>query len=146
MSRRTSRPVVTTVDLPSGKTLEVVHPGDGDPYTRVRQAELAPDRDLTVCEQCSSQMCEPTDWESAGGTNWRVAVWCPNCHDTSEGVFSQECVDRLDERLDDATTLMVRDLRRLEQANMAEDVETFIGALNAGAILPEDFACEGGAR
>jgi hypothetical protein len=54
-------------------------------------------------------------------------------------VFSQECVDRFDERLDAGMTAVVQDLKKLEQANMADDVERFIGALRAGAILPEDF-------
>jgi hypothetical protein len=48
-------------------------------------------------------------------------------------------VDQLDERLDEGTTVLVTELKRLEQANMTEDVERFAAALRAGAILPEDF-------
>jgi hypothetical protein len=143
MSRRSPH-VVKTVDLPSGKTLEVIHPENGEPYTRVKPAAPAADRDLVVCEACRSELVEPTNWEAAGPQSWRVAMRCPNCEHCSEGVFSQECVDRFDERLDDACAVMVADLRRLEQANMLEDAERFIAALSAGAILPEDF--DGGAR
>ncbi len=39
--------VVRTVDLPSGKTLEVVYPEAGEPFTRVRPATTQ-DRDLCV--------------------------------------------------------------------------------------------------
>jgi hypothetical protein len=130
--------VVSTVDLPSGKVLEVVKPERGQPYTRLRP--VAPeDRDLCVCEMCSSELVEPVEWSAAGPERWRVALRCPNCEYWTEGIFSQECVDAYDERLDDGTAVLVDDLKRLEQGNMAEDVERFLGALDAGAILPEDF-------
>jgi hypothetical protein len=41
--------------------------------------------------------------------------------------------------LDEGTTVLLAELKRLRHTNMAEDVERFIDALNAGAILPEDF-------
>ena len=137
MSRRPPQ-VVSTVDLPSGKVLEVIQPEQGRPYTRVRSVE-SDDRDLCVCEVCASELVEPVEWSSAGPEQWRVALWCPNCDYWTEGVFSQECVDRFDERLDEGTSAIVADLKRLEQANFAADVEQFVGALMAGAILPEDF-------
>lgn len=136
------RHVVRTVDLPSGKILEVVYPEAGEPFTRVRPPAME-DRDLCICEACSSELVEPTTWESAGPERWRVALRCPNCDHTSEGVFSQACVDRFDERLDDSTAAMVADLKRLEHAVMADDVERFVGALQADAILPEDFQAPG---
>lgn len=147
MSRRTpSNQTVTTVDLPSGRTLEVVYPPSGEPYTRVKFADAASDRDLAICERCSCALVEPTDWRGIGSGRWRVALRCPDCQHRSEGVFSQECVDRFDESLDDANAQIVRDLRRLEHANMTDAVERFIAALAADAILPEDFAWEGGVR
>jgi len=137
MSRRPPH-VVSTIDLPSGKILEVVQPEAGAPYTRVKAAP-ADDRDLCICEHCSSDLVEPVEWTAAGPERWRVALSCPNCGYWTEGVFSQECVDRFDERLDEGTEILVRELKRLQQVNMADDVERFIGALQAGAILPEDF-------
>jgi hypothetical protein len=134
--------VVRTVDLPSGKVLEVVYPDAGDPFTRVRPMP-AEDRDLSLCTACASELVEPTAWESAGPERWRVALRCPNCEHRSEGVFSQECVDRFDESLDDGTAAMVGDLKKLEHANMTDDADRFIGALHAGAILPEDFKMPG---
>ena len=138
MSRRPPH-VVSTVDLPSGKILEVVQPEQGAPYTRVKPAPAEEDRDLCVCEVCASELVEPVDWAAAGPGRWRVALSCPNCEYWTEGVFSQECVDRFDERLDEGTTVLVDELKRLRKANMADDVEVFISALQAGAILPEDF-------
>ena len=137
--RRHPPDVVTTVDLPSGKTLEVVRPEAGAPYTRVKPAVPGEERDLCICLECGSDLVEPLDWAAAGDRRWRVELHCPNCEHICEGVFSQECVDRFDERLDDGTASLVSDLKRFEHANMIEDVERLIGAINAGAILPEDF-------
>jgi hypothetical protein len=137
MSRRPPQ-VVSTIDLPSGKVLEVVQPETGRPYTRLRPV-ASDDRDLCVCEICASDLVEPVEWSAVGPERWRVGLRCPNCEYWTEGVFSQECVDRFDERLDDGTAVLVEDLKRLEQANMREDVDRFIGALNSGAILPQDF-------
>ena len=137
MSHRPPR-VVSTIDLPSGKVLEVVQPDAGAPYTRVKSAP-AEDRDLCICEHCASELVEPVEWSAAGPERWRVALSCPDCGYWTEGVFSQECVDRFDERLDEGTTVLVSELKRLQHANMSEDVERFIGALNLGMILPEDF-------
>ena len=137
MNRRPPH-VVTTIDLPSGKVLEVVQPEAGQPFTRVKAAP-AEDRDLCICERCSSDLVEPVEWAAAGPDRWRVALSCPNCGHWSEGVFSQECVDKFDERLDEGTAALVTELKRLQFANMTDDVERFIGALRAGAILPEDF-------
>ena len=138
MSRRPPQ-VLRTVDLPSGKILEVVQPEQGAPYTRVKPGPADEDRDLCVCEHCASDLVEPVDWAAAGPERWRVALSCPNCGYWTEGVFSQECVDSFDERLDEGTEVMITDLKRLAQANMAEDVELFVNALRLGAILPEDF-------
>ena len=137
MDRRPPR-IVSTVDLPSGKVLEVVQPVAGTPYTRIKESAPA-DRDLCICEQCGSDLVEPVEWASAGPGQWRVALQCPNCEYWTEGVFSQECVDRFDDRLDEGTEVLLRDLKRLQHANMTEDVERFISALKLGAILPDDF-------
>ena len=138
MSRRPPQ-VVSTIDLPSGKVLEVVKADGAAPYTRVKAAPADQDRDLCICEACSSELVEPVDWEAAGPERWRVALSCPNCDYRTEGVFSQECVDRFDERLDEGTAVLVAELKRLRHENMADETERFIVALNAGAILPEDF-------
>lgn len=138
MSRRTPA-AVTTVDLPSGRTLEIVHPRAGAAYTRVKPPAPSPDRDLAVCAMCDSDLVEPTRWERAGDGHWALDLRCPNCEHSSAGVYSDECVDSLDERLDAGAMLIVRDLGRFEHANMTDDVERFIRALHADAILPEDF-------
>jgi hypothetical protein len=114
------------------------------PYTETRvetaQPAVAPqERDLSICAECASRLVEPFEWSAAGAERWRVVLRCPNCEHRSEGVFTQACVDRFDEELDRGTGSLCQDLKRLEHANMIDDVERFIGALHADAILPEDF-------
>jgi hypothetical protein len=48
-------------------------------------------------------------------------------------------VDRFDEHLDRGTEALVRDLRRLTRANMEDEIDAFVRALEADAIQPMDF-------
>jgi hypothetical protein len=129
---------VRRVVLPSGKTIEVV-------YIEERHlASFAPlggeqATDLHVCSGCDSELVYPTEWEEAGPTHWDVSLRCPNCEWAGTGTFEQDVVERFDEELDRGTEALVRDLKRLMQANMEEDIERFVSALAAGHIVPEDF-------
>jgi hypothetical protein len=127
---------VRTVELPSGQTLEAVYPEHGSPYTRLRRAA---DRDLSICWECRSRLVEPTSWKSAGPTSWRLDLWCPDCLHARQEVVTAEAADRFDEHLDGVMTRMFAALGRFEQERMREACERFIGALTAGAIVPEDF-------
>jgi hypothetical protein len=64
---------------------------------------------------------------------------CPNCEWNVTSVFGEDAIQRFDETLDRGTEALVSDLRQLTRANMEEDVERFIHALDAGHLLPEDF-------
>ena len=52
---------------------------------------------------------------------------------------SRTIVDRFDEVLDRGTDELVDDLTRLIRANMEDEIERFVDALDADLILPEDF-------
>ena len=52
---------------------------------------------------------------------------------------TRSTVDKFDEQLDLGTEALVKDLRRLVQANMEAEADRFAAALDANAILPEDF-------
>ena len=56
-----------------------------------------------------------------------------------EGVFTQDTVETFDEELDRGADALARDYRRLMRANMVEEIDRFAAALEADAILPEDF-------
>jgi hypothetical protein len=136
MSRQPDNtPYVRRVVLPSGKTIEVVYfgtPADAGPTPE-------PVIDLHVCATCDSELVYPVDWDEASDTHWEVTLRCPNCEWSGTGVFEQDVVERFDEELDRGTEALVRDLKRLMQANMEEEIERFVSALEAGHIVPEDF-------
>ncbi len=134
------------VTLPSGKTIEVVYfnepaaatANDAAP-TESNWPAAEPDQELHTCLECHSQLVYPVEWEEAGAENWSVLLHCPNCDVFREGVFTQDTVELFDEELDRGADALARDYKRLMRANMADEIDRFVGALNAGAILPEDF-------
>jgi hypothetical protein len=142
---------VKRVVLPSGKTIEVVYFKETDlPQPAVEpplddipavpeSPPAAPHQDLHVCVECSSELVYPVQWEESGPVNWNVLLHCPNCDVYREGIFTQETVETFDEELDRGADALARDYKRLMRANMAEEIERFVGALTSDAILPEDF-------
>jgi hypothetical protein len=134
MSRRTDNgQYVRRVVLPSGRAIDVVYfePPPRDP--------VGPVRELHECPSCDRDLVYPVEWEAISSTHWEVLLRCPNCEWSQVGMFDQPTVDRFDEQLDAGTETLVCDLRRMQQANMAEQLEQFVQALRADAILPEDF-------
>ena len=132
---------VRRVTLPSGRQIEVVYfePLATEAAAQSATPAGAPAVDLSVCPECDRDLVYPVDWEEASATHWEVELRCPNCEWNEVGTYDQATVDRFDETLDNGTELLVRDLRRLVQANMEEEAERFAAALDADAILPEDF-------
>jgi hypothetical protein len=142
---------VKRVVLPSGKTIEVVYFKEANvahpvPDPVADEASAAPQlppadphQDLHVCVKCASELVYPLQWEESGEENWSVLLHCPNCDVFREGIFSQQTVEDFDEELDRGADALARDYKRLMHGNMAEEIERFVGALSADAILPEDF-------
>ena len=131
---------VKRVVLPSGRTIEVVYFKEADE----KRAEgghppAEPDQELHVCIECASELVYPVRWEEAGPENWTVLLHCPNCAVYREGVFAQATVEAFDEALDRGADALERDYTRLVDANMRDEIERFVGALAADAILPDDF-------
>ena len=106
-------------------------------------APVAPKRrntdELHVCPDCSGGMVYPTDWAPTTDGRWSVDLRCPSCEWSGSGVFTQELVDRFDEALDVATEKILADLQTLSRANMEEEIERFIYALDTGLVQPDDF-------
>ena len=135
---------VRRVVLPSGKTIEVVYfenePTGQSPRPLAPAHHEMPDTsELHVCGTCDSELVYPVEWEEAGATHWEVVLRCPNCEWAGTGVYEQQVVERFDEELDRGTEALVRDLKRLMQANMEDEIERFITALEGDHVLPEDF-------
>jgi hypothetical protein len=134
---------VKRVVLPSGKTIEVVYFRDALDSTSAPVKEVLPRaepaQDLHHCLDCDGTLVYPVEWEEAGPASWSVLLHCPNCDVYRDGVFAQDTVERFDEELDRGADALARDYKRLMRANMAEEIDRFVGALQTDAILPEDF-------
>jgi hypothetical protein len=131
---------IRRVVLPSGRAIEVVYfetPASVPPPVPARDGETG--EQLQVCPDCRRDLVYPVEWEEASATHWEVLLRCPNCEWSDTGLYDQATVDRFDEQLDRGTEAVVRDLRRLTQANMEDEVERFVKALDSDALLPEDF-------
>ena len=130
MSENHSQHSVRKIVLPSGRSIEVVRFHDDE----------APVTDgLHVCLECRSELVQPVGWGQVSVEHWELELYCPNCGHTRDGVFSQGDIAKLEERLDEGVEAIIDDLRRLTQANMADQMERFVAALDADLILPEDF-------
>jgi len=134
-----NRHYVRRVVLPSGKTIEVVYFDETQALDAASPGLAEVGEDLHVCGECSSDLVYPVEWDEAGATHWEVTLRCPNCEWYGTGVFSQDVVERFDEELDRGTEQLVRDLKRMMHANMEDEIERFVHALEADHIQPDDF-------
>jgi hypothetical protein len=137
MSQFADHHSVRRVVLPGGKTVEVLsfdeHPVPAGQTTPVEV------EGLHVCPSCASKLVAPIAWDEAGPAHWHVTLHCPNCDWLGRGVFDEELVERFDEELDRGTEALVRDLQRLMRANMEDEIDRFLTALEADQIWPMDF-------
>lgn len=131
---------VRRVVLPSGRAIEVVYFETlADEAAAAAIPSSGTVRDLHLCPCCDRDLVYPVEWEEVSPTHWEVLLRCPNCEWSEVDTFDQPTVDRFDEELDIGTEILLRDLKRLQQANMEEEIDRFVRAVNADAILPEDF-------
>ena len=130
---------VRRVVLPSGRAIEVVYFETLADEAAAAIPASGALRDLHLCPCCDRDLVYPVEWEEVSPTHWEVLLRCPNCEWSEVDTFDQPTVDRFDEQLDIGTEILLRDLKRLEQANMEEEIDRFVSAVNADAILPEDF-------
>src|SRR2546425_8398784 len=119
---------------PSGEQIDVVY---GAP-AQASDSTCAPEQ-LHVCFHCAGELAYPLDWAEEGPRHWRIVLRCPECESRREGVFEQGLVERLDDELDRAASLLLGDLKRMTHANMSEEVEFFVRAPAADLIVPSDF-------
>jgi hypothetical protein len=122
---------VHRIVLPSGRKIEVVR---FDESGAARES-----RPLHICPDCDSPLVQPLAWSETQGEQWELELSCPNCEWHEEGIYSHSEIEELEDRLEDGLGDLLDDLHRLAQANMADEIERFVRALEADLILPEDF-------
>ncbi len=130
---RTSDSAARTSDPPTPPDLAYVP----DP-ARSADASCVP-QELHICFNCAGELVYPLDWAEEGSRHWRIVLRCPECEALREGVFEQAIVEQLDDELDRASGALLSDLRRITHANMTDEVEFFVRALQADLIVPSDF-------
>ncbi len=128
------RPDIRRGAEPSGaEKMDIVHNARRSP-----ERTASPDQ-LHVCFHCAGELVFPLDWSEEGPRHWRIVLRCPDCESRREGVFEQAAVERLEDELDRAAAALLGDLRRVTHANMSDEIEFFIRALDADLIDASDF-------
>ena len=125
------------------------HAGSGEHPAGAKRTDLVPNgaghterwapEQLHICFHCAGELVFPLDWSEEGPRHWRIVLRCPECESRREGVFEQAAVERLEDELDRAAAALLGDLRRVTHANMSDEIEFFIRALDADLIDPADF-------
>jgi hypothetical protein len=91
-----------------------------------------------VCASCDLSFVYP-EFGIPIGTRWRVLLRCPSCGWSGETTLDDADLERFERVLDDERDQIALELERLTQQNMREYYDLFVAALEADAILPEDF-------
>lgn len=95
---------------------------------------------LHVCPKCRSRLVQPTCWEQTPLRGyWRIWRRCPECEWAIDGIYGESEIDAFDEQLDFGTRELAEKLREMENAHMTEFADTFVSALSADLIGPDDF-------
>lgn len=141
MAQQTPRTqIIKRVTLPSGKEVDVVSfvgPSAGQGVVATTHArKSAP---LSCCPSCGHDRVQPTGWSEVGSSHWHVNLRCPDCEERREAIFGQDELDEFDVALDEGTRAVAADLDLLARANMADDIDRFMKALESDHIVPEDF-------
>ena len=131
MNPEQQQPSVRRIVLPSGRKIEVVRFDE-----EVKPSAPQP---LHICPDCQCHLVQPVAWSETEDEQWELELGCPNCDWYTEGIYTQDQVRELEDRLDEGLADMLRDLQRLAQANMADQIDRFVSALYADQVLPEDF-------
>lgn len=96
---------------------------------------------LRVCATCTRELVQPILWRPTRTDGvWFVALRCPDCGATRHGFTDEAELERLEDAMNAGFDAMRRALDDLTGERMRADCERLIGAINAGAITPEDFA------
>ena len=129
---------VKRVTLPSGKTIEVVY-FESARTVNEQPGTAAPLRDLHICLECGSELVYPIEWEEAGPRTGASRSAAPTASGPRPASSPRTSSIASTSVLDEGTEQLVSDLKQLMHANMSDEIDRFVSALDAEALLPEDF-------
>lgn len=101
--------------------------------------EVTHDAGPHVCPACRLPFVNPTEALEVDEWHFAVGLHCPNCEWEGASIYDDEALERFDIGLDAGTRALVAALQALTAANMADEIGRFARALEADAIVPEDF-------
>ena len=123
---------VRRLRLPSGKQIEVVVFGaTGRRAAAAAKTIAAPSRRLHICGDCGSNLVHPIDWEEAAADTWRLELRCPNCEWIGGAACTTGASWSSSTRSSSAAWRPRPRPAPLTHANMEEQIERFIHALEA---------------
>lgn len=128
--------IVKRFRLPSGKPVDIISWVNEPAAPKESSHNHTP---LCKCPRCGHNRVQPTGWSEVGTSDWHVTLRCPDCEERRGAIFGQDELNEFDAALDEGTRSVAYDLDLLARANMADDIDRFIEALNADHIVPEDF-------
>jgi RNase P subunit RPR2 len=96
---------------------------------------------LTDCVECKLPFVNPImdESEEVSEHHWRVVLRCGNCLHTREVVITQGAADLFDDDLDEYTTAMMREHKRMIQENLEHEAGILARALELDLITANDF-------
>jgi hypothetical protein len=92
-----------------------------------------------VCPTCRAPFVTPVDALEVDEWHFAVQVLCPNCGWEGTNIYDDAALEAFDVGLDQGTRELMVALDALALENARDDFERFAAALQAGAVLPEDF-------
>ena len=102
---------------------------------RLRRADR-PD----LCPRCGADFVHPVHWREADETHMWVRLRCGQCESWSEGLFSDEALERFDRKLDESAAQIAEEADRLHRNWRLTEADTFAAALDRDLIDVGDFA------
>ncbi len=96
-------------------------------------------RDMCNCRACNGELVQPLERYPASEGHWTALLRCPDCEQTSLGLYSQQEVDKYEDWFDEGVVALELIADLTERRNFRDEGNNFINALRAGHILPEDF-------
>ena len=95
--------------------------------------------ELHVCPHCRSALVQPVESDEPVRGLWRVTLRCPECERFIQARCDAATLQRFDEELDRGLAALQREMDEYARLSFEEDVERFVAALGADAIMPMDF-------
>ena len=127
------------ISLPSGQSIEIIYLIDPDEQgTRDASAAGAGAAETVLplhrCPECGSDLVYPMAWQETADGQWQVDRRCPNCEWLDAGKYGHDEIEPFDDAVELGTEVLLTELRTWAYANMSDDVERLIAALEQDLI------------